>query len=98
MSRSIFDLDSIIERLCAEDPAEVFADPFAPDKQQEQSRKYFDAVMNEHIKRDKAVLELEDAAVGMALDYETAGFARGFKAGARLIIQLLQAEEVPAHV
>lgn len=87
MSRSIFDLDSVVEHLSIEDPSEIIDEPFEPDKRRDASRELFDKLLCES---GLLRTDLEDAAISMAVNSELAGFSRGFKAGARLVLQMLQ--------
>ena len=91
MKRTIYDLDTIVERLSLEDPAEAVESTFDPDKDAREAVSEFnDAIFAASMR----CTDLEDAAVRYATSSEIAGFSRGFRAGARLILQLLQVEAV----
>lgn len=85
--RSIFDLDSIIEWLSCN--GEFSFDALIgvdPDKAAEDARMTLDdALEASHMTGS----DLEDAAGYCAIAYDAAGFNRGFRAGARLVLQML---------
>lgn len=85
--RSIFDLDSIIEWLSFNGELGFDADStFDPDKDAEDARKALDdALEAAHM----TCTDLEDAAGRCTVTHEIAGFNRGFRAGARLVLQML---------
>lgn len=92
--RSIFDLDSIIEWLSFNGDLGFDADSsFDPDKAAEDARKALDdALEAAHM----TCTDLEDAAGCCAVTYEAAGFNRGFRAGARLVLQMLAGNKLDA--